>query len=331
MRVAARAPGKLAVLGEYAVLDGAPALVLAVDRLASAAVGPSPDGLCRLSTRFPAERRAAVAPGSRTGFPLADLVLLGEPAESAAPGPWAAELDSSAFYLGDTKLGLGSSAAALCALAAAWAAWRGLSAPTVEGLVALHRQFQGGAGSGLDVAASLTGGAIEYRLDADSTPRVGSVRMPNSVGFASIFAGRSASTPDFVARYHGWRAERPVEAEEQQRIMTSIAEAGCAAVREGDGSELLRAVERYGRQLERLGQVIGAEIVTPEHRAIGAVARRFGISYKVSGAGGGDLGLGIGDDPDALAAFARAAAAEGYLAVNLHLAPRGLIVEELTE
>ena len=32
MRVRATAPGKLVVLGEYAVLTGAPALVLAVDR-----------------------------------------------------------------------------------------------------------------------------------------------------------------------------------------------------------------------------------------------------------------------------------------------------------
>jgi phosphomevalonate kinase len=32
MTVHARAPGKVVVLGEYAVLDGAPALVLAVDR-----------------------------------------------------------------------------------------------------------------------------------------------------------------------------------------------------------------------------------------------------------------------------------------------------------
>jgi mevalonate kinase len=35
-RFYARAPGKVMLSGEYAVLDGAPALVMAVDRYASA-------------------------------------------------------------------------------------------------------------------------------------------------------------------------------------------------------------------------------------------------------------------------------------------------------
>lgn len=38
MRLTASAPGKLVLLGEYAVLDGAPALVLAVNRRARAAL-----------------------------------------------------------------------------------------------------------------------------------------------------------------------------------------------------------------------------------------------------------------------------------------------------
>jgi phosphomevalonate kinase len=113
--------------------------------------------------------------------------------------------------------------------------------------------------------------------------------------------------------------------------MEGIAEAGCAAARENDSRGLLHAVGRYAEQLELLGLAIGADIVTREHRAIGEIARGFGLVYKVSGAGGGDLGLGIGEDPEALAAFERAAAERGYLAVNLHLASRGLVVEERTE
>ena len=36
MAIVARAPGKLVALGEYAVLEGAPAIVLAVDRYCEA-------------------------------------------------------------------------------------------------------------------------------------------------------------------------------------------------------------------------------------------------------------------------------------------------------
>ncbi len=52
MRFHARAPGKLVALGEYAVLDGAPALVLAIDRYAVATLEPSRDGDCHLRTRM---------------------------------------------------------------------------------------------------------------------------------------------------------------------------------------------------------------------------------------------------------------------------------------
>ena len=56
------------------------------------------------------------------------------------------------------------------------------------------RHRKGGKGSGVDVAASTTGGAIVFRLTGSHEPQIGSVRLPNSVGFAGIFAGRSAST-----------------------------------------------------------------------------------------------------------------------------------------
>ena len=39
--IGARAPGKLVALGEYAVLDGAPAVVLALDRYAEVAIADS--------------------------------------------------------------------------------------------------------------------------------------------------------------------------------------------------------------------------------------------------------------------------------------------------
>ena len=55
--LSARAPGKLVALGEYAVLDGAPAVVLALDRYAEVSIEPSDDGACRLVTRSAATVR----------------------------------------------------------------------------------------------------------------------------------------------------------------------------------------------------------------------------------------------------------------------------------
>jgi phosphomevalonate kinase len=76
----AAAPGKLVVTGAYAVLEGAPAIVFAVDRLAIADTATTTD-------RPTAEVRAAL--GDR-------------------PAP---SFDASALENQGTKLGLGSSAA----------------------------------------------------------------------------------------------------------------------------------------------------------------------------------------------------------------------------
>ena len=154
-KMIASAPGKLIVTGEYAVLDGAPALVLAVDRRAIArvttgALGSSPF-LLAVANEL-ANRRGAADPAARAALSIA--------------------VDSTAFYDGTTKLGLGSSAAvtvAATARALAGAgATRGASFDRDEILViasAAHAAAQGrrGArGSGADIAAAVHGGVITF-------------------------------------------------------------------------------------------------------------------------------------------------------------------------
>jgi phosphomevalonate kinase len=326
--IAARAPGKLVALGEYAVLDGAPALVLALDRFAEVRIETSPDGDCHLTTRPPQAGRERFPPGEPSGAALLDIVTRAV----TPPLAWTARVDSTAFYEGPDKLGLGSSAAVLCAWAGAFAAFasahgRTVPEPTVAGLIGLHRMFQGGRGSGLDVAASFTGGATLFRLSGAGAPEVGSVRLPNSVGFAGIFAGRSASTPEFVAHYRAWRRDRPGEAAAMLRRLTELAEAGCAAAQGDDAAAFLAVFADYGRALQTLGESIGADIVTAEHREIGEHARQFGVAYKVSGAGGGDLGLACAADSAALAAFVQSVTNRGFRVIKVSLADRGLSVE----
>jgi phosphomevalonate kinase len=202
---------------------------------------------------------------------------------------------------------------------------------SLAALVGLHRAFQGGRGSGIDVAASLTGGVVEFRLDVARAPQVGSVRLPNSVGFAGIFAGRSASTPAFVAHFRAFQAARPAEAAALLRRLSATAEAGCAAVRGGAADGFIEAVAEYGRGLASLGEAIGADIVTAEHRQIGEHARRHGVAYKVSGAGGGDLGLACALDEGALEAFKASVRERGFRVIELGLAERGLTVNEVAD
>lgn len=327
--IVARAPGKLVALGEYAVLDGAPAVVLAVDRYAEVAIDSAEDGVCALTMFAPDVVERRFVPGAASGAALLDVVT----ASLEPPLAWRATVDSRAFFEGAAKLGLGSSAAVLCAWAGAFRAYarsKGRAAPalTVAELIDLHRRFQGGKGSGLDVAACHTGGAISFRLAGSGLPQIGSVRLPNTVGFAGIFAGRSAATPGLVAHYRAWQRDRPREAAALVGRLTALAEAGARALGESDVQAWLKAFADYGRGLQELGEAIGTEIVTAEHREIGDAARRHGVAYKVSGAGGGDLGLACASDAGALAAFTQSVADRGFRVINVSLAEHGLVVAQ---
>lgn len=333
MRTVARAPGKLVVLGEYAVLAGAPALVLAVDRYCRAEIGPSEDARCHILTKTFESHEVSYSREAGSGLALIDSVVAGAPAEDVAA--WRGTVDSRAFFAGDRKLGLGSSAAALTVWAAVWAAYAGHAVldagpKTLQALIELHRAFQGGAGSGLDVAASLFGGVIRYEVGEGSEPRVSSVKLPNSVRFAGVFVGASASTPDFLGSYEAWRVRAPEEATGQLQVLNELAAAGSVAAAEDDADGFLAAVAEYGRQLGLLGAAMGADVVTAEHHGVAEQAERFGVAYKVSGAGGGDLGLAFSADPEALEGFKDAVGRE-YQVMEFGIDPTGLILEETTE
>jgi len=331
MRISASAPGKVVLLGEYVVLDGARALVMATRRRCLAEISEARGETCTLTTRMPAEASRQFRAGQPSGAKIVDLVA--KRSDFSIPWPvWSATIDSSAFFDSGIKLGLGSSAAALTAFAgAAWGAAGQPGLPAVQTLIDCHRAFQGGAGSGIDVAASRCGGCLEFRLSDSGQAETGSVRLPKSVGFAGVFAGGSASTPDLVGVYRRWADSGAARADKLKHRLFGTAADGCVAAEAGDGAGFVAAIAGYGDCLAELGRVIGADIVTAEHRRIGTIAARFGLAYKVSGAGGGDVGIACGLDKMALQSFSAAAANEGFRVVPLEVDKQGLRVEEHAE
>ena len=327
----ASAPGKLVLLGEYVVLDGAPALVRACQPRCDASIGPARTTRCRLTSRMQATEVREFDCGEATGSPLVDVVL--EEYGTRLPWPaWEARIDSSGFFRDTQKLGLGSSAAALVAFAGACAAASGEpDPPDLASLIRCHRRFQGGAGSGIDIAAALAGGTVEFSLRPDGQPRSVSVRLPEGVGFACVFAGGSASTPGLVGKYRQWMASGSVRTAALRQRMFDVANGGCVAARARDGAAFVAAIDEYGQCLAELGREIGADLVTASHARIGRLAGEFGLAYKVSGAGGGDVGIACGLDSAALRAFSRQAAGEGLPVVPLSSDEQGLRIEEHAE
>jgi phosphomevalonate kinase len=167
MRVVA--PGKLVLLGEYAVLDGAPSVVLAVDR----------GVVCEVS---PSDALSIETPTGDDRFVRAALV--------AVSAPPACYRFSDARPVPGPKVGLGGSAAATVA---AVVAGRGSAEGAFPVALAVHRQVQG-SGSGIDVAASVFGGLLRYEAEL-ATP------LSVSLCLSVVYSGQSAQTGPRVERY----------------------------------------------------------------------------------------------------------------------------------
>ena len=322
VRAVASAPGKLVILGEYAVLANAPALVMAVDRRCRAEIRSSGNAVCRLKSSAEAERQVIFRNRARSGLALVDRIAEAFPVAGGAA--WRGLLDSSGLYRE------GRSAAALTAWCGAWLAWTGqgiaeAGVAVLRRFIEEHTAYQGGAGSGLDIAASLHGGVIRFQLDGETGPRVESVKLPEGVDFAGVFVRSSASTRKHLAQFRARSTESPASASFWMDSLDRLSESGIERAAAGDADGFLDAIRDYAGGLQALGEWMGAEIFTPEHMHLMKLAERYGLAYKVSGAGGGDMGLAFSADPEALARFGKAAG-ERYDTIDLAIDPQGLDV-----
>jgi len=339
LTVVASAPGKLVLLGEYAVLEGAPATVAAVDRRARVRLRPAPDECYTVSSPT-LEITAAtfrLHDGAVEWTRAVDAEQLGLvetvlQALDEKPRPFHATLGTGRFQYREgrrrAKLGLGSSAALTVALAGALSRLND-TRPEPERLLPrllqAHGQFQSGRGSGLDLAAALYGGTIAYTLPGEGRqPEVESLALPDGLYMLHVWSGRSASTPRLLAALEDWRVQFPGRYRHNMRALAAIAETGARSIRRNDATGLIEAVDEYARALAELGRASGLDIVSAEHGEIAALAQAEGASYKPSGAGGGDLGIAIAREPGRLANLRQRLTQHGFATIDLGLETAGL-------
>jgi phosphomevalonate kinase len=267
----ARAPGKLLLTGAYAVLEGAPALVVAVDRYAVARGEPV--------DHAPAREIAA-----------------------AFPSGGAPTVDTSSLYYGETKLGLGSSAAALVAAVAAADLRAGAEVLDKKAIFLrareAHQRAQGG-GSGVDVAASTFGGVLRYQ---DGTPTAAA--LPTGVVLEVWWSGTPARTSSLLGQV---RALAVRDASAYRACMGALVLASENAADSGDSGSFLGASRAFAGALRALGSAAAAPIVPPGFSALGDVAAEEGGAFFGSGAGGGDVAVFLGNSPSSPRFRARAA------------------------
>ena len=272
-----RAPGKLMILGEYAVVDGAPAVVAAVDRGVCCDIRPGPF--------------AITTPGDDR---FVRDALQGAPAAHYQFSDWnPVELPS--------KPGLGGSAAAVVAAVQARAAMEG----SPLGPESLHRKAAGihhriqGSGSGADVAASSWGGVIRFEG--------GDARPLAPLNPVVVWSGSSAKTGPRVEQYLSW-AGRDRFVHRSRDLVDRFVD---------DPVDALRAATEL---LDAMTRAAGISWWTQGLREIHDMAETCGGTAKPSGAGGGDVAVGLFPDPDARERFVAGCNRAGLPVIPVRLA-----------
>jgi phosphomevalonate kinase len=341
----ASAPGKLVITGEYAVLEGASAIVAAIDLQACARVSRISgqdsvliDPLAGQAFYFRPSKQGGLhwigdSPGARGKIIEAVFrTLQRELAEFRVVPPIKVSLDTDDFYRvvdgQSVKLGAGSSAAILVALMGALTDELELAVDHDELsrlCQAAHRLFQDGRGSGIDVAAALHGGVVAISPQKEPLePKIVSLAWPDPLRMLAVWSGEAASTPDFLNRFEACRRNDPMAFEAHMENLCECARRSVGAWLNQSAPEIMAAAERYSQGIREFDRDSLIGILTHTHEQLRLRAERCGAVYKTSGAGGGDFGLVLADSDEIADKLRQELENDGFLVLADPVTSKGL-------
>ena len=294
-RASATALGKVILLGEHAVVYGAPALAAGIERGARAEAERLPDGAASrlVLGADPAEGEVARA--------FAALLAEGDPLPSLAV--------TAAIDL-PTRAGLGASAALGVAIARAAIAAAGRPVSDVEAIVratAWERVFHGNP-SGVDTTAGAIGGCFRFTRAGGARPLAPKRDIHLCVGLSGI----STSTREMVEGLAHLRSQKTEMVDRSIAGIASLVENAALAIASGDLVGLGKLMDLNQMLLAGLMLSIG-----DLWRTLCRSARRAGaLGAKLTGKGGGGSVLALVADAargDEVLAAWQAAGYQGFL------------------
>lgn len=286
------ARGKVILLGEHAVVHGASALAVGMDRgiEARAILRDGP-----LAIAVPAWSLAA-----RAGDPTLPGQALAALAAALRLAPAGASLTAEAAL--PAGAGLGSSAALAASAARALVDLFALDRDEEElfaAVQAAERVFHGNP-SGLDAALALHGGVVAFSRAAGARSLV--APAPEIV---VAHSGEPGATRETVARFAARLASEPGEGSERLGAMGELALLGIAALEAGDLAALGRAMNENHEHLRWFG------VSTPALDRIAEAALEAGaLGAKLTGGGGGGCAVALA--PGRRSEVSRALTARGF-------------------
>jgi mevalonate kinase len=294
--------GKVILLGEHAVVYGAPALAVGIDRGARATASPTPG---QPSTLHVGGWNIKVS-DAKEDEPLARAFtdLLAVTRQAAGPDePSAFSVDAEA----DLPPGGGLGCSAALGVAVARSLDPSATPETIAARVmAWERVFHGNP-SGVDAAVSALGGGLLFQRTDGEPARIERVRIPRALHLAVGHSGAVSSTKTMVEAVARLRERRPEIVQKAFDGITTLVRNARLALEDGD-------VRGVG-QLMDLNQMLlsGLFVSTPEIEHMCAAAREAGAAgAKLTGAGGGGCVAALVHDAAGAEAVVSAWRREGF-------------------
>lgn len=324
--ITAKAPGKLYIAGEYAVVQsGYPAILVALNQYVTCSIqdadGPTGQIISQqyqnnaVSWRRQGDQLVVDKRDNPFDYILAAIAVTEEfvKAKGQALRVYDLRIDSQLDNQSGRKYGLGSSAAVTVATVKALCRFYGLTTTKDEifKLAAIaHFQVQGNGSLG-DVAASVYGGWIAYHsFDrqwlAEQRPqqplldllklqwpelKIEPLTPPEDLKLVIGWTGKPASTSQLVDKIAIFKAERQADYHRFLENSRNCIKRMIAGFHTGSLRQVQDQIRANRMLLADLAKQSGVAIETPLLKTLCQLAEQRGGAAKTSGAGGGDCGI----------------------------------------
>lgn len=326
-----KAPGKLYIAGEYAVVEnGFPAILVALNQFVYCTIKPSANGVGQIishqyqNNAVQWHRQGDQMVIDKRDNPFSYILSAIQVTEEYARTlnkklqVYDLNIDSELDSDSGKKYGLGSSAAVTVATVKALCKFYDLPVDKdkIFKLSAIAHFAVQGNGSLGDVAASVYDGWIAYhsfdrqwlaeqRKFLDLTTllnlpwpnlKIESLNAPANLALVIGWTGKPASTSQLVDKISLFKARQQTKYQQFLNASRQCVQRMIAGFHDGN-LEIIKSEIRYNRSLlHKLATLSGVQIETPALKKLCEIAERFGGAAKTSGAGGGDCGIVAIDD-----------------------------------